>query len=199
VGQRRQVAQVEHVAGEVLDVADADGRGGRVHALGDLVHVEAVRVVQHADQPDLAAGVLGDAVPGVGDAGEVGLRGHHILTAAGPQPPGHLVQGLGEAGGDRDRVRAGPEQRRGAVTGVVQHGDLGVLVHAGGPGLRQLELEPVRGGHDRGRHQARGGGIEVGEPVQDGEVLAAQPGHGHGLTPFACRQRLAGLPDNLAM
>src|SRR5215475_8218734 len=44
------------------------------------------------------------------------------------------------------------------------------------------------GGHDRGWHQAGGGGVEVGEPVQDGEVLAAQPGHGHGIIPFA-------LPD----
>src|SRR4029077_20864369 len=100
VGQWREVGQVEQVAGEVLDVADADGRGGGVHAVGDLVHVEAARVVQHADQPDLAAGVLGDAVPGVGDAGEVPLRGHHVLAAAGAQPPGHLVQRLGEAGRD---------------------------------------------------------------------------------------------------
>ncbi len=72
--QRRELAQVKQVAGEVLDVADADGRGGLVHLIGDLVHVEALRVIQYADEPDLAAGVLGDAVPWVGDTGEVHLR-----------------------------------------------------------------------------------------------------------------------------
>jgi hypothetical protein len=58
-----------------------------------FVHVDAVQVIQHADQPDLAAVVLVDAVPGVGGAGEFRLRGDDVLAAAGLRPPGHLAKG----------------------------------------------------------------------------------------------------------
>jgi hypothetical protein len=69
--QRRKLAQVRQVAGEVLDLADADRRGGPVRAFGYLAHVEASRVVEHVAAPAgsqpprrLAEHLLSSQVPG---------------------------------------------------------------------------------------------------------------------------------------
>ena len=73
----------------------------------------------------------------------------------------------------------GAQQVRGRVPRALEDPDLGVLVHPGRARLGELGLELVRG-PDRGdRHQPCRGGVEVGEPVQGGEVVAAQRGDWH--------------------
>ena len=71
------------------------------------------------------------------------------------------------------------QQAGGGVAGAFQDADLGVLIHPGGARLGQPRLEFVRRLDHGGRHQARRGGVEVGKPVERGEVLAAQPRHRH--------------------